>query len=198
MRKIAILVVATLLLVSGMTAAWAYNTATVTNAGDITINNTNAALLALVPRSGVGNLDLTADINNGNLVFHFGRGNNPWFGGDQLYGLQKNSVYIWGYDAGQHGLFTYQNRSAETIVVWFQVLGLPPGVSMYFAGKAGDPANSWVDMTDGAFHQIQPLGWGSVASGYSCEVCVKIVVADTASFPQTTALTVNVKATAVP
>ena len=195
MTKLTILLLATLLLVSGVTAAWAYNTATVTNAGDITINNTNAALLALVPHNGVGNKDLTAAVVNGNLVFAFGRGNNPWFGGDQKYGLQKNSVYIWGGPDVSYGLFTYQNRSAETIKVEMQVTGLPVGVKMYFAGQAG-PMNGWVEMTDGSWHVIQPLGWGSVASGNSCSVNVKVEVDDTAAFKVTTPIVVNVRATA--
>lgn len=204
MRRIGILVIVGLLVISTVMAAMAYNTATVTNAGDITINNTNAALLALVPNGGVGNKDGTAKIVDGNLVFDFGTGTNPWFPNSPAnpiptqHGLQKNSEYIWGYGSGEHGMFTYQNRSAEKIVVSLQVQGLPTGVSMYFAGKAGDPPNSWVDMTDGSYHAIMPLGWGYVASGSSCEVCVKIVVDNSASFKVTTPLTINVQAVAVP
>lgn len=195
MRRISILVIVGLLVVSTVMAAMAYNTATITNAGEIKISNTNQALLALAPHNGVGNKDLTAEVSNGNLVFKFGRGNNPHFGGDQNYGLQKNSEYIWGGPAVSYGLFNYQNRSAETIVVEMKVTGLPTGVKMYFAGQAG-PMNSWVDMSDGAFHIIQPLGWGSVASGNSCSVNVKVTVDDTAAFPVTTPLSVVVKATA--
>jgi hypothetical protein len=195
MKRIAILVIIGLLVISGSMAAMAYNQAVITNAGNITVNNTNQSLLALIPHNGVGNKDLTAEIQNGNLVFDFGRGDNPFFGGDQQYGLQKNSEYVWGGPDVSYGLFTYQNRSAETIVVEMKVEGVPSGVKIYFAGQAG-PMNNWVEMTDGAFHVIQPLGWGSVASGNSCAVNVKITVDDLATFKTTTPLTVTVKATA--
>jgi len=201
MRRIGMLVVATLLLVSGMTAAFAYNTATVTNAGQVTVNNTSEALLALVPSTGDGNRDLTAQVINGNLVFNFGRGIPPFFAGDHNYGLQKNSVYIWGGpDAiAPLGLFTVQNRSAETIKVEMQVTGLPTGVQMYFAGRtfSGDLSN-WVDVTDGNFHLIPVSFWTqNYGPGCSSQVSVKIVVGDTASFsPTTTPINVMVKATA--
>lgn len=201
MRRVGILVLTCLLLVTGMTAAFAYNTATVTNAGQITVNNTSEALLALVPSTGDGNRDLTAAVSDGNLVFSFGRGIPPYFAGDHNYGLQKNSVYIWGGPDAINplGLFTVQNRSAETIKVEMKVKDLPSGVKMYFAGRtySGD-LSDWVNVTDGSFHLIPVSYWTqNYGTGCSSQVSVKIVVDDTASFsPTTTSISVMVKATA--
>lgn len=194
------------LAVTSLLAAAAYNTATVVNAGTITINNTNASLLALSPLGGVGNKDNTAKIENGMLKFEFGTGTNPYFNGPGafLHGMQKKSTYIWGQDvaAGANiqsvtqGLFSMQNRSAETIVTSIQVTGLPEGVKLYMAGTAGF-MNTWVDMSDGNYHNIMPWGWGSVGSGNTVNVAVKIVVEDTATFKTTTSITINVKADAI-
>ncbi|GEM_PF-2491734 len=173
-RKLILVIV--LLCVSSLMASMAYNTATVTNAAELKITNTNTALLALVPLGGIGNLDQTAYLDGGDLVFEFGRGNNPWFGGDQNYGLQRNSVYEWfNGGASNTGMFAIQNRSAEHIRLSIKVTGVPAGVTIETNQSMGDGGNGWQNAT-GSF-VVLPR---TLASGSTCDIGVRITVGDTA------------------
>lgn len=112
MRKVGIVLIVCLLAVAGIMAAMAYSNATVTNAAQLSIVNTNEALLKLSPNPAwswtkpPGNKDSTAYIENGELRFNFGKGLN----GNQ-YGLQPNSVYEW------IPLFEMRNMSKEKVRV---------------------------------------------------------------------------------
>ncbi|NCA97907.1 MAG: hypothetical protein EOM08_02690 [Clostridia bacterium] len=173
-RKLILVIV--LLCVSSLMASMAYNTATVTNAAELKITNTNTALLALVPLGGIGNLDQTAYLDGGDLVFEFGRGNNPWFGGDQNYGLQRNSVYEWfNGGASNTGMFAIQNRSAEHIRLSIKVTGVPAGVTIETNQSMGDGGNGWQNAT-GSF-VVLPR---TLTSGSTCDIGVRITVGDTA------------------
>lgn len=193
MRRIGVLIIVGLLVVSTVMAAVAYNQATITNAGEIKISNTNQALLALGPHGGTGNLDKTAEIVNGNLVFKFGRGNNPHFGGDKNYGLQKNSVYEWwNGGASNTGMFYIQNRSAEKIQLSLGTSGVPAGVTIETNQSMGDGGNGWQDITNTEVVLPRTLG-----SGCTCDIGVRITVDDTAALA-TSSISVVVKGTAIP
>jgi hypothetical protein len=120
--KKGLLLVIVLLCVAGLMAAMAYTSATVTNASTITVTNTNAALLALIPQlnTAVGNQDGTASIDaNGKLFFNFAKG----FGG-ATFGLQRSSTYEW------HSLFSAKNNSEETIALKVKQDALVTGVTL--------------------------------------------------------------------
>ena len=172
MRKSLMIVVA-LLATACLMAAMAYNSAVVTNAAELKVANTNSALLALGPNGGVGNKDLTAYIEDGNLCFDFGRGDNPFFGGDKNYGLQKNSVYTWwASGASNTGLFHIQNRSAETIDLQIDMNNIPAGVTIELRQSMGDGGSGpWWNLADGAYDLPRDL-----QSGWSCDVGVRITV----------------------
>ncbi|MHB1453821.1 MAG: hypothetical protein ACYCYM_07715 [Saccharofermentanales bacterium] len=191
--KKSLIIVVILLMLAGMMAFMAYNTAIVTNAAEIKITNTNQALLALGPHGGLGNLDQTAYLDGGDLVFEFGRGNNPWFGGDQNYGFQRNSVYEWWRGGlSNTGMFYIQNRSAEKIQLSIMISGLPAGVTLETNQSMGDGGNGWQNAT-GAFVILPRI----LSSGDTCDIGVRITVDDTA-VNGLTALDVIVKAVAVP
>ncbi|MHB1484145.1 MAG: hypothetical protein ACYCYI_05730 [Saccharofermentanales bacterium] len=191
MKKRSLLIILILVCVASLMAVMAYNTAIVTNAAEIKISNTNVALLALGPHGGVGNKDQTAYLDGGDLMFEFGRGNNPFFGGDMNYGLQRNSVYEWwNGGASNTGMFYIQNRSAETIKVYLRVTGVPSGVTFATNQSMGDGGNGWQNATGGWVLLPRILG-----SGNTCDIGVRITVADTA-VNGTTAMSVDVKAEA--
>jgi hypothetical protein len=112
MRKVGILVIIGLLAITGVMAAMAYNTATVTNETALKVVSTNSSLLQLNPnanwswQSKVGFKDNTAKIKDGELYFEFGRGVL-----DKFRGVQPNSVYEWV------PLFFMRNMSEEKIEV---------------------------------------------------------------------------------
>lgn len=193
MKKIGILIIAVLLALVGTMAALAYNTATVTNAGEIKIASTNQALLALGTLTDiVGNKDKTAEVVDGDLVFQFGRGNNPSFGGDLNYGLQKNSVYEWWKGGlSNTGMFYIQNRSAESIELSISTSGVPAGVKIEVNQSIGPPGGGWQDVTNRT--AILPRGLGS---GWTCDVGVRITVDGTAAYDVITPLNVVVSAVA--
>lgn len=112
MRKVGIVLIILLLAIAGVTAAMAYNNATVVSEGDLRISNTNTALLAIIANGGVGNLDATANYDQGEMVFRFGKGKNNVF-----YGLQPNSEYEW------NKLFKILNNSNENLEVTVEVTG---------------------------------------------------------------------------
>lgn len=183
-----LMLVVVLLAVASLMAAMAYNTATITNKGDIKVTCTDEALLSLIPNNGVGNQDETADIEDGNLNIQFGRGNNPSFGGDQNYGLQKNSVYVWD------NLFIARNKSAETIKVSLKAEGVPNGVKIFVKQTDGgvNEKSGWEDITDDFVEFPYNIGSGWT-SGYS----FKVEVDDTADYNDTiTDLEIIVKAEA--
>ncbi len=111
MRKASILVIVGLLAVTGIMAAMAYNNATVVSSANLTIANTNAALLQLRHPAGqagaVGSKDATYTIKNGQMFIQFGMG--TFNGVQSVYGLQPNSTYEW------NPLFTIANLSAEKL-----------------------------------------------------------------------------------
>lgn len=192
MKKRSLLIILILVCVASLMAVMAYNTAIVTNAAEIKISSTDTALLALGPNGGVGNKDQTAYLSGGNLMFKFGRGNNPSFGNDMNYGLQRNSVYEW-WDGGDSntGLFHIQNRSAETIKLFIMVTGVPAGVTFETNQSMGDGGSGWQNATGAYVELIRTLG-----SGNSCDIGVRITVDGTAAIGGPTAMSVVVKAEA--
>ena len=155
MRKIGIILVVCLLLATGVMAAMAYTTATVTSDAALKVVNTNQALLTLehLPQwswqSTLGLKDQTTVIKDGELYFQFGKG----VGRDGLapvfYGLQPNSVYDF------EPAFTLRNKSAETIQVTVSATG--PFASYITFGTTNQSFNT----TWGT--QGQPLNIGNVA-----------------------------------
>ena len=132
MKKVSIFVIVCLLALSGIMAAMAYSNATVTNAAQLSIVNTNSALLALSPNPAwswtnpPGNKDATAYMENGELKFNFGKGAL----GNQ-FGLQPNSVYEW------IPLFEMRNMSKEKIRVTVSVKGdLKPYITLGTCGQS--------------------------------------------------------------
>jgi len=176
MRK-SLLIVIALLCMATLMATMAYNTATISNAAELKITNTNTALLALSPHSGLGNLDQTSYIHNGNLMFEFGRGNNPWFGGDMNYGLQKNSTYEWwNGGASNTGLFSIQNRSAEKIELYIKIKDIPAGVTIKTNQSIGDGGNGW-QTANGTWKKLPRV----LTSGSTCDMNLRIIIDDTAT-----------------
>jgi hypothetical protein len=192
MRK-SLLIVIVLLCVATLMASMAYNTATISNAAELKISNTNVALLALSPLGGIGNLDQTSYVEDGNLVFEFGRGNNPWFGGDMNYGLQKNSTYEWwNGGASNTGLFAIQNRSAEKIELYIKIKDIPAGVTIKTNQSMGDGGNGW-QTANGTWKKLPRV----LASGSTCDIGFKIIIDDTAVLGLY-GMEVMVKAVAIP
>jgi hypothetical protein len=91
MRKVGILVIIGLLAITGVMAAMAYTSATVTNEADLTVIRTNSALLRLERTGGVGNKDEAAYYQDGMLKFDFSKGKDG-----KTFGVQPGSVYEWG------------------------------------------------------------------------------------------------------
>lgn len=121
--KKGLLMVVFLLAISSVMAAMSYNKATVTNAAELKIVNTNEALLTLSAdapwswENKIGSKDNTVVMQNGELFFQFGKGINGGNGAPQFHGLQPNSVYEWN-----HAL-TVRNKSAETVKVTVKAVG---------------------------------------------------------------------------
>ena len=112
MRKVGIIVIVCLLAVAGITAAMAYNTATVSNVASLGIINTSGALLSLNALDGKGNVDQTVREEDNVLLFEFGRGR-----GGQMFGLQPDSEYVWDK------ALKVVNNSAEAVSVKVEVTG---------------------------------------------------------------------------
>ncbi|WP_308637217.1 hypothetical protein [Paenibacillus silvisoli] len=146
-----LLVVVFLLAISSAMAAMSYNKATVTNAAQLKVVNTNQALLTLEAntpwswQSTVGAKDQTAVMQNGELFFQFGKGIDGGTGNPVFYGLQPNSEYQWT------PLFTLRNKSAETINVTVSATGpFAPYITFGTASQAEAQANSATWGTQGA------------------------------------------------
>lgn len=125
------------LAIAGLMAAYSYTSATVANAASLSVVDTNAALLALIPGSpnGVGStpdLDTPVVDAAGNLVFDFNHGLN---GGD--FGLQGNSSYTW------MDMFTVQNNSNNAVTVTIAAANVPAGVTLSLqSGQFGYGSNN--------------------------------------------------------
>lgn len=116
MKRFGIILVVCLLAISGIMAAMAYNNATIVNSANLTIANTNQALLQLRHPAGqagpVGSKDATYSIIDGEMFIQFGIG--TFNGQSGIYGLQPNSTYEW------NPLFTIANLSAEKLDITVQ------------------------------------------------------------------------------
>ncbi|WP_423800231.1 hypothetical protein [Neobacillus sp. SAB-20_R2A] len=121
--KRGLLMVVLLLAISSVMAAMSYNKATVTNAAELKIVNTDQALVTLQAdapwswENKIGAKDKTTVMRNGELFFQFGKGINGGNGQEEFHGLQPNSVYQWNH------VFTLRNKSAETVKVTVRATG---------------------------------------------------------------------------
>ncbi|MGI5875987.1 MAG: hypothetical protein ACOX6X_04115 [Dethiobacteria bacterium] len=119
MRKVGILVIIGLLAITGVMAAMAYTSATVTNEADLTVIRTNSALLRLERTGGVGNKDEAAYYQDGMLKFDFSKGKDG-----KTFGVQPGSVYEWGR------LVRIQNNSNDNVRFTIKNNGLPEYVTV--------------------------------------------------------------------
>ncbi|MCL6572508.1 MAG: hypothetical protein K6T88_12630 [Bacillus sp. (in: Bacteria)] len=138
--KKGLLMVVFLLAISSVMAAMSYNKATVTNASELKVVNTNQSLLTLEAntpwswQSTVGAKDETAVMRNGELFFQFGKGISGGTGAPVFHGLQPNSEYQW------NPLFTLRNKSAETIKVTIHATGdYAPYITFGTTGQSASP-----------------------------------------------------------
>jgi hypothetical protein len=121
--KKGLLLVVLLLAISSVMAAMSYNKATVTNASELKIVNTDKALVTLQAdapwswENKIGAKDKTTVMKDGELFFQFGKGINGGTGEAEFHGLQPNSVYQWNH------VFTVRNKSAETVKVTVKATG---------------------------------------------------------------------------
>ncbi|WP_066315637.1 hypothetical protein [Bacillus sp. FJAT-29814] len=121
--KKGLLMVVLLLAISSVMAAMSYNKATVTNAAELKIVNTDKALVTLQAdapwswENKVGAKDKTTVMKDGELFFQFGKGINGGTGAEEFHGLQPNSEYKWNH------VFTIRNKSAETVKVTVRATG---------------------------------------------------------------------------
>jgi hypothetical protein len=121
--KKGLLMVVLLLAISSVMAAMSYNKATVTNASELKIVNTDQALVTLQAdapwswENKIGAKDKTTVMKDGELFFQFGKGINGGTGAEEFHGLQPNSVYQWNH------VFTVRNKSAETVKVTVHATG---------------------------------------------------------------------------
>lgn len=194
MKRRGVLLVVALFAVASLMGAMAYNTAQVNSPAALSVVATDQALLSLCPLGGLGNLDQTAEVQeDGRLLFQFGRGNNPWFGGDKMYGLQPGSTYTWWQGgASNTGLFSIRNKSAETIKLGIKAENVPQGVHVYVNQSMGDGGNGTQDITNQRAELPRVLG-----SGNSCDIGVQIVVDDNAALGASSGMKIIVDSTAV-
>ncbi|WHZ02805.1 hypothetical protein QNH48_28450 [Neobacillus sp. YX16] len=121
--KKGLLLVVLLLAMSSVMAAMSYNKATVTNASELKIVNTDKALVTLQAdapwswENKIGAKDKTTIMKDGELFFQFGKGINGGTGAAEFHGLQPNSEYQWNH------VFTVRNKSAETVKVTVRATG---------------------------------------------------------------------------
>src|SRR5690554_6819332 len=139
MRKFGILIIVGLLLASGVMAAMAFTTASVTNTASFVTVETNNALLALEPNVGVGHKDKTAYIDDdGKLKFNFAAGlttsnpGSPWSGtpSNADYGMQPGSVYVFD------NLFKITNNSFDRVRFKIKVDGELADFDFMYIGKS--------------------------------------------------------------
>ncbi|HEY2422230.1 MAG TPA: hypothetical protein VGI04_12470 [Neobacillus sp.] len=135
--KKGLLMVVFLLAISSVMAAMSYNKATVTNASELKIVNTNQALVTLSAdapwswENTIGSKDQTAVMKDGELFFQFGKGINGGTGAAEFHGLQPNSEYQWNH------VFTIRNKSAETVKLTVKVVG--PYAQYITLGTSNNP-----------------------------------------------------------
>ena len=161
MRKVGILLIVALLAVSGIMAAMAYSSASVTNAASMKVINTNDALVALAPNTGVGYNDATAWIEDNVLQFDFarGRGRHPLnlpFG--ERYGFQPGSTYTW------ERLFKISNNSKDAVVFHITQTNLKY-ITVELVDVAGGSVSGVVFIEDGV--NKDPIVAGGLAAGDS-------------------------------
>jgi len=133
--KKGLLLVVLLLAMASMMAAMAYTSATVNNDAQMTLQNTQDALLAL-SASEEHNAAYYHDVTANILRIDLDKGN-----GNVDYGIQPYSEYAW------EDLFTVTNNSEHTVDVEITMESdFAPGVRLY-AGFDGDWEQlvSWVD-----------------------------------------------------
>lgn len=180
MKKKGLLLVVALLALSGLMAAMAYSQATITNAASLTVANTNEALLALKPLGGVGNLDETARLVDGDLVFSFGRGMGPFARAGKEYGLQRDSVYQWGGNANT-GMFEIWNNSRDHIHVSMGTVNVPAGVRIFVKSTSGNDLTAgerpWIEITNKNSVKVEHC---SINEGTQHYIAVRIEVSKTA------------------
>ncbi|WP_409344245.1 hypothetical protein [Paenibacillus sp. MBLB4367] len=162
--KKGLLAVIAMLCVASVMAAFAYTSATVTNASTLTVANTNNALLALTADNAtIGHKDLTAAIGaDGKLSFNFGKGKDG-----AIFGLQKNSAYTW------NSLFDVKNNSTDNVSVKVKYPSVPAGV-VISAKVSG--TNVWTTLTNDNTSFTFDLN-----SGVKSSIDVKVEVNDNAT-----------------
>jgi hypothetical protein len=133
--KKSLLIVVALLAVSALLAASAYTTAVVESPGQVSVVNSSAALLALIP----SDYHNAANEVNGRLDIDLDNGI-----GFNDFGVQRGSSYVWT------GLFAIKNNSENDIKVFVDIddTNLPSELSagaLYF--KNGSIEGNWVQLT---------------------------------------------------
>lgn len=132
MRKVGIIVIVCLLAVTGIMAAMAYTSASVTNDMSVKLTRTAGALLALEASEnhnaaryiGYNSPDYTTK-----LAIDLSRGK-----GDESFGIQDGSEYIW------EDLFKVTNNSEHSVVVSISMDPVSQGrVNIYARG----PEDAW-------------------------------------------------------
>ncbi len=120
MKKVGIIVIVALLAISGIMAAMAYSNATVWSQADMTIINSNDALVGLYPWADrVGTKDKTVyiDETDGRLYLNFAAGLGDQ-AGQGTKGFQPGSEYRWGT------VFRVYNRSNDNVEITIENDGL--------------------------------------------------------------------------
>ena len=173
MRKVGILIIVALLAVSGIMAAMAYTEATVWNQADMTIINTDKALVGLYPWADrVGTKDKTVyiDENDGRLYFNFAAGYGDQ-AGQGTKGFQPGSVYKWGQ------LFRVYNRSNDNVEFTIENDGLKYIYVSTFGYIDYSPTSKFVFVHNGenTGNRI------SIPPGAQQAISVKFVVPDDAA-----------------
>jgi hypothetical protein len=138
MKKKGLLMVVALLAMASIMAAMAFNSATITSNGNITIKNTAESLVGLQNNTfytgELGNKDATVQIVDGKMVFNFGWGGNQTKG--LVYGQQQNSTYIWD------SLFYVFTQSLEDVEVTVTATGDLANYITFGTDGAGKPGTA--------------------------------------------------------
>lgn len=141
--KKGLLMVVLLLAISSVMAAMSYNKATVTNAAELKIVNTDKALVTLQAdapwswENKVGAKDKTTVMKDGELFFQFGKGINGGTGAAEFHGLQPNSQYQWNH------VFTIRNKSAETVKITVRAKGELAKYVTFGSGTRSNTEPAW-------------------------------------------------------
>lgn len=156
MRK-SLLVVVVMLAMASLMAAMAFNSGYIHSSQRLSIVNTDNALVALVPGTGVGNLDATATVApDGALSLDFGKGINGSY-----FGLQPGSSYVW------NELFQVKSNTKEDIEYSFTldselakyvtITDTNTNTIMYRPGQynPGGAGYVWVRIASGTTHSLK-------------------------------------------